>query len=268
MALSAEEVRAFVVEKRKAIDRGGLTHYELLDVPEDASSELIQRAYFQAAKSIHPDRLDHLGLSDLKRDAGEVFQSLSKAYEVLSDVQSRALYLRELAQKRQGIGTEMPPEEEARIFAHRAGHMLKRRNFSDAVNFLEQALERTPDNRDYQLDLAYALLHIGGEERTARAEQAKKLLDAILKKEPGNGKALYYVSLYYKAKGDRVRQRRFLSQAVQIDPDLTEAQREKRLLDMRTKRSGAVGFMGKLKGMFGKSDEQKKKARRRRRGKA
>ncbi|MFP4636474.1 MAG: DnaJ domain-containing protein, partial [Nitriliruptoraceae bacterium] len=56
--------------------------YALLDLPRDASSEDIKRAYRRKAREHHPD-------------AGgdeETFKAVTHAYQVLSDPQSRARY--------------------------------------------------------------------------------------------------------------------------------------------------------------------------------
>jgi DnaJ-class molecular chaperone len=58
------------------------TYYELLGVPEDASIETIKKAYKKLAMQHHPDRGGDTAF----------FQSLSQAYDVLSDENKRAQY--------------------------------------------------------------------------------------------------------------------------------------------------------------------------------
>ncbi len=60
-------------------------YYEVLDVPHDASSEDIKKAFRKLAFQYHPDR---------NRDDGaaEKFKEINEAYQVLSDADKRAAY--------------------------------------------------------------------------------------------------------------------------------------------------------------------------------
>ncbi|MGE5072076.1 MAG: DnaJ domain-containing protein, partial [Anaerolineae bacterium] len=71
------------------------SYYALLGVLRDASQEEIRRAYFEAARRLHPDTNQVAGET-------EFFLEVQKAYEVLSSPQRRAQY-----------DATLPPEEEA-----------------------------------------------------------------------------------------------------------------------------------------------------------
>lgn len=60
----------------------GITYYELLDVPEDATREQIRKAYLKSSRLLHPDH----GGSDRQ------FRALSVAYNVLYDPEKRTEY--------------------------------------------------------------------------------------------------------------------------------------------------------------------------------
>jgi DnaJ family protein B protein 4 len=62
-------------------------YYALLGVPKDASAEQIKKGYRKEAIRYHPDKNP-----DNKQAAEERFKKISKAYEVLSDEQKRAVY--------------------------------------------------------------------------------------------------------------------------------------------------------------------------------
>jgi len=69
-------------------------HYEALDVPEDASLEVIRASWHEIAKQCHPDRAD--------QTSGEAdrFRLASEAWSVLRHPASRALYDQVRAQAR------------------------------------------------------------------------------------------------------------------------------------------------------------------------
>ncbi|KAJ3775991.1 X-domain of DnaJ-containing-domain-containing protein [Lentinula raphanica] len=60
-------------------------YYDLLDVPVDADDNQLKKGYRKAAMKYHPDK-------NPSADAEEKFKEISKAYQVLSDPNLRAVY--------------------------------------------------------------------------------------------------------------------------------------------------------------------------------
>lgn len=60
-------------------------HYALLSLRRDASSEEIRRAYYDAARRLHPDK------TDSAQDA-ELFLEIQEAYQILAEPKKRAKY--------------------------------------------------------------------------------------------------------------------------------------------------------------------------------
>jgi curved DNA-binding protein CbpA len=80
-----------------------LDHYEVLGVSPNASPAEIKAAFRKLAKQLHPDKRSG-------PDAAELFQQLTKSYEVLSDPERRKHFdwLRD-QRKRQAESTRPPP---------------------------------------------------------------------------------------------------------------------------------------------------------------
>lgn len=72
------------------------TLYELLEVSENASKEIIEKAYKVLAKKYHPD----LQEEGDKQEAEKKMKQINEAYEVLSDEEKRKEYDLKLAQER------------------------------------------------------------------------------------------------------------------------------------------------------------------------
>ena len=63
------------------------SHYDILEVPRNASSDEIKKAYRRLALQFHPDKNPNN-----REQAEEKFKKIAKAYEVLSDPSRRAEY--------------------------------------------------------------------------------------------------------------------------------------------------------------------------------
>jgi len=61
-----------------------VNYYKVLGVPNDATQEEIKNKFRELAKKTHPDRT--------KKNSEEEMAALNKAYEVLSDEESRQTY--------------------------------------------------------------------------------------------------------------------------------------------------------------------------------
>lgn len=75
------------------------TLYEILEVSENASDEIIEKAYKVLAKKCHPD----LQTSENKLQAEDKMKEINEAYEILSSVEKRKIYDEELKKKREEI---------------------------------------------------------------------------------------------------------------------------------------------------------------------
>jgi curved DNA-binding protein CbpA len=81
------ELQAQVLEFEASLDK---PYFELLDVPRDADTKQIKRAYFSLSKIYHPDRYFRANLGDYSVRLERIFRKLVEAYELLSDPTTRA----------------------------------------------------------------------------------------------------------------------------------------------------------------------------------
>jgi len=91
-----EDVEIEVDRRRKILDTyyqlDTLTFYELLSIPRDADKKRVRAAYFDLAKTFHPDTMFRRRLGSYKAKMEFVFNRLTEAYEILSKKESRAEY--------------------------------------------------------------------------------------------------------------------------------------------------------------------------------
>jgi curved DNA-binding protein len=78
-------------------------YYKILNVPRDASSEDIKKAFRKLARQYHPD------VAEDKKAAEEKFKEINEAYEVLGDSANRKKYDELGSQWKNGAGFQPPP---------------------------------------------------------------------------------------------------------------------------------------------------------------
>jgi len=75
-------------------------YYEILQINQNASPEIIEKAYKTLAKKYHPDLQEESN----KKQAEEILKEINEAYEILSDPNKKTLYDQNL--KKQTISQE------------------------------------------------------------------------------------------------------------------------------------------------------------------
>ncbi|CAO3607500.1 unnamed protein product [Cunninghamella blakesleeana] len=66
--------------------------YEILSLPRTATEKEIKKKYYELAKALHPDKINHLNEGEGNKK--ELFHELSQAYQFLMQPEKRQLYLR------------------------------------------------------------------------------------------------------------------------------------------------------------------------------
>lgn len=64
-----------------------ISYYEILELPRNSSDADIKKAYRRLAMKWHPDKNP-----DIAEEAAKKFQEIGEAYDVLSDMEKRAIY--------------------------------------------------------------------------------------------------------------------------------------------------------------------------------
>ena len=156
------------------------TLYEILEVSEKASQEIIEKAYKTLAKKYHPDLQ---GEAD-KQNAEAMMKKINEAYEVLSNEEKRKAYDTELQIKRQEI---------EQINASKDGKIEQNNNF---VNY-------EPKSSDFSNseDFDYEKERQKYERRLQKEEyKQRRKMEENLNKEYQNAYENYLRDLGYRVK--------------------------------------------------------------------
>jgi DnaJ-class molecular chaperone len=162
-ALAPAEVRAIA----GLLDE--LDYYQLLEVPTDAPSSAVKRAYYQATRRLHPDHNRHLDGKDWET-IQRIARRIAEAYQVLRDNQRRRAYDQQLsgnagatriqlveAQKKAGeeaLDAHMGKTPNGRRFFNLARSDIDRGDLAAAQRNLKMAMTFEPTNAAFKKKLA------------------------------------------------------------------------------------------------------------------
>jgi len=242
--LTREEIEA----KLASLDES--THYELLELPVDATAEQIAQAFPLLARRWHPDRLspEH---NELREGVTRVFARMTEASRVLGNTNSRKAY-------NEALGTQDEAQREqaqvelvlrsAEAF-QKAEILLKKRDLEAAEQLARTAYEGDPDQPEYAALYAWI--------RSRRADASEEdvlsslgMLKKAIAKQKDNVKIHYYLACVLKAAGESNLALREFRYVAEHDSSNVDAARELRLHEMRKGQSKQAaadpGLIGKL----------------------
>jgi curved DNA-binding protein CbpA len=198
--------------------------FDVLGVPQTATRDEIKRAYFDAARRFHPDRLASMGLEALRPEVEKIFRRVSEAYGTLFDDARREQYVATLGDPNAAVdaGAKMMALLEAEG-ALRRGDMLLSKN--------DLAVEGSPEEGEHLGMLAWARLCA----RQIDLPAAQRLLQEALRQSPKCGRLHHYYGMTLKG-DDSDRAAASFRRALELDKRLLASEQELRLMDMRAGR--------------------------------
>jgi tetratricopeptide (TPR) repeat protein len=219
------------------------TAYEVLSVNPTSGTDQIRAAYLDLVKRFHPDRAATPGLSEVVDELRALFDAIKEAYEQVSDSAGRAKY----DSQHKGKGSK---KGEARTLIKMGEVLLKKRDFTGAIEKLRQAVE-VEANGDTLAALAWGLLNDPSASAAQKEESAVLIQKAL--RAPGPTARTYYVAGVIWRTKDPESSIEAFRKALEVDPNHPDAALELRLLEMRQGKGGKKAGGGVLAGLlFGK----------------
>ena len=163
------------------------TLYDILEVSEQASKEVIEKAYRVLAKKYHPD----LQTDENKIKAEGKMKEINEAYNVLSDELSRKKYDEKLASDREREKQEELKKKQE-IYTNLNNNIYNSKNNSQTYS------QENINNKDLQRSMQEALKKEQENLRMQREAYAKR--QAEMEQEYNNAYYKYLKSLGYKVK--------------------------------------------------------------------
>jgi tetratricopeptide (TPR) repeat protein len=195
---------------------GDHDYYSLLGLDSDANTAAIKKAYFKAAKRLHPDALSGLGLEDLKPAAADVFALIAEAFEVLSDETKRRDYDAGLRGDAPEIDTALLAQAETH---YRKGEILIRMgDFKGALEYLQPAVDLWPDECEYQSALGWAL----HKQSPSDPEAARQHLEKAISLRAEHAASHLRYGMLLRSVGENETGTQHVARAKQLDPEVRE----------------------------------------------
>lgn len=107
-----DEVKERIIAARRNIKN----YYALLGVDTDVGKRQLKRAYFRFSKHFHPDRYYGQRLGTFGEWLAEIFETATKAFNVLSDSRQRKAYEARLFGRPNGPSSQTREEHAAELF--------------------------------------------------------------------------------------------------------------------------------------------------------
>ncbi len=235
-----------------------ISYYEVLGLRQDSfDASQVSSRYRALAKTWHVDRLAKLNLSpEQKNKAQEIFSFITQAQRTLSNDQQREDYNLEL--EGGGESLDVAALIEADSLFLRGKNTLAQGGYKGALDMFKEAYDLNPDNTSILVYMRYAEYMLlpknknGLPINTIRAEELYKEMDEMHAQfEDADWFKVILGVLAEGAKHDR-KAIYLYREALLINPSNREAQRQKRLFEMRKDKEQNQSLMDKIKGFFGR----------------
>jgi hypothetical protein len=205
-------------------------HFQVLGVPQEADTARIKAAYFQTAKTYHPDATREEEPEEAKKLRADVFARVGAAWAVLEDEKSRAAYLEELrtgGSSQVDIAAILKAEQ---VF-EKVPALVGARSYAEALQRVKEAKGLYAEEPEYDVWKAWIefLLAGDGQKKTQRMA-SERAIEAALKKSPRCIPAHLFLGRMAKLVGDVGAAERHWKRGLAEAPGHADLERELRFL--------------------------------------
>jgi hypothetical protein len=198
--------------------------FEVLGLDRAATAAQIKAAYFQAAKTYHPDAVAPDAPAEIRKLCADVFAKVSDAWSVLGSEESRAAYLEELA------SGGAPSVDVMAIFraesAFQAGTLLvKARRYAEALARFDEAIALNAAEAEFSMWRAFCEFALAADRKRKLAESGAEV-ERALARNPRCAQGYLFLGQMAKIAGDVGLAERQLRRGLEVAPEHPELQRE------------------------------------------
>ncbi len=213
--------------------------FQWLGVSPDATREEIIEAYSRLSHKFRKEFLPAFVTGEVVKICDQIFQKLTVAYTLLMDDTLRNYY-RQLIEKsiKTESAFEMLRKKYASILFEDGKNLYKMGKIHEAHKKFIEAIKYNPNEADYYTAVALTdLTDYEGYEPDF--DEAEKMLKEAITKKMHHPRNYFYLGQMYKHLGNYILAKKYLSQALEVDPNYKiarEALEEVKQLEKKAKR--------------------------------
>lgn len=235
---TARKAQALIAARMILVDQAA-DHFTLLGVPFDAPTDVVQTAYLNLVRQLHPDKLEELGVPDLTGNAQRLFQQIGLAFSVLTDPVRRADYIGKVAAPPPMVEVTSRTRTADDIAATPAGDAyrrgesaLRRDEPTEAVSEFARACALEPNNVDFHAMLGWAQF-CAARDKVTIAPETRKSLERAIQRSAKPTHARFLLGRVERMLGRDREALRIFQEVVEGTPGHAEARAEIRAIEAR-----------------------------------
>jgi tetratricopeptide (TPR) repeat protein len=203
-------------------------HFEALGVQRSATQAQIKLAYFQLAKTYHPDAVPADALPEIRKLCADVFARLSDAWSVLGEDATRHEYLEAL--KGGGVQrVDVMNIFRAETVFEEATLLAKARRYAEALQKCDEAIRLYPEEPEFGIWKAFCEFALAPDKR-ASLEPSTAAIEAGLKRNPRCAQGYVFLGQMAKLVGELGIAEKHLRRGLAAAPENQDLQRELKYL--------------------------------------
>jgi tetratricopeptide (TPR) repeat protein len=203
-------------------------HFEALGVKRDTPLAQVKLAYFQLARSYHPDAAPSSEPAEVKKLRADIFARLGEAWGVLGDEARRAEYVAALS------AGGAPEVDVSAIFKseeafQKAVVLVRTRQYERALAALGEAIQQNADEPEFAVWKAWVEFLLS-RDQASQAPASAAAIEVSLKKNPRCIPGYLFLGQMAKLSGDAALAEKHLRRGIALAPDQAELLRELKYL--------------------------------------
>lgn len=203
-------------------------HFEVLGVKRGAGAAQIKIAYFQLAKTYHPDAVPTEASPEVKKLSADLFARIGAAWEVLGEEAKRAKYVQEL-DSGGAADVDVLRILRAEETFQTATLLVKARKYDEALAKLDEAIGLNADEAEFGMWKAWCEFLLAPDKR-AQQDASAGAIEAGLRRNPRCAQGYLFLGQMAKICGDVGAAERHLRRGLSAAPEHADLQRELKYL--------------------------------------
>jgi curved DNA-binding protein CbpA len=194
------------------------TYYQLLGVTSESPAKAIKQGFYALARKYHPDR--HMSKPEWMAPLKDLMESVTAAYNILSDEEKRAIYDEQLESSgafNLGRSRSVSQKNLEECFLH-ATESLRAENYAGSIVWLRKCVELAPDEPRYRALLANSLATI-----PQYRNEAIQHYERAIELDPFNARLLHQFAELFEEMQLASRARQMYLKILEIEPNHARA---------------------------------------------